>query len=165
MTYYPTCKPKNLWCSIDAHCQEVVGILSLAFWPIKAANIMILDICSCTALELSKRHDQKSLTLRWSSFSGGTSVLDTSIFAYKGGQYYHYGSMPLHSPWIMQDARPIIVDALLTLMFRRWFFFFFCFIHTVCTLSRVWQDQISPPPPGELARWRSSPPATLHRHS
>ena len=36
------------------------------------------------------------------------------------------------------------------------------FIHTVCTLIRVWQDLIPPLPPGEPARWRSSPPATLH---
>ena len=27
-------------------------------------------------------------------------------------------------------------------------FCLFCFIHTVCTLIRVWQDLISPPPPG-----------------
>jgi hypothetical protein len=32
------------------------------------------------------------------------------------------------------------------------------FIHTVFTLTRVWQDLISPPPPGEPARWRSFPP-------
>ena len=36
------------------------------------------------------------------------------------------------------------------------------FIHTVFTLTRVWQDLIPPPPPGEPAWWRSSPPATLH---
>jgi len=42
----------------------------------------------------------------------------TSIFAYKGGQYYDYGCMALHSPWILHDACPKIINALLTLIFR-----------------------------------------------
>ena len=67
-----------------------------------------------------KMHDQKSLTLRWDSFSGDSSDIVTSIFAYNGGQYYDYGSRPLHSPWIIQDAGPKIVDALVTLISRRW---------------------------------------------
>jgi len=94
-------------------------MLSLAFLPIKAANIVIMDIRHCTALELSEMQDQKSLTLRWCLFLGGSSDVVTSIFAYKGGQYCDYGCMLLHSPWIIQDARWKIVDAPLTLIFRR----------------------------------------------
>jgi len=37
-------------------------------------------------------------------------------FAHKGSQYCHYGSMLSHSPVIIQDARPEIGDALLTLI-------------------------------------------------
>ena len=39
-------------------------MLSLAFLPIKAANIVILGLCHLTALELSKMQDKKSLMLR-----------------------------------------------------------------------------------------------------
>jgi hypothetical protein len=35
------------------------------------------------------------------------------------------------------------------------------FIHTVCTLIRVWQSPYLPPPPGKPVKWRSSPPTTL----
>jgi len=35
------------------------------------------------------------------------------------------------------------------------------FIHTVCTLTRVWQDQIPPSPLGGPAWWLSSPPPLL----
>jgi len=38
-------------------------MLSLAFLPIRVANIVIRDVCHCTALALSEMQDQKSLTL------------------------------------------------------------------------------------------------------
>jgi len=37
-------------------------------------------------------------------------------FAHKGSQYYHYGLMLSRSPVIIQDARPEIGDAPLTLI-------------------------------------------------
>jgi len=37
---------------------------SLVFLPIKAANIVIMGICHCTAPELSEMQDQILLTLR-----------------------------------------------------------------------------------------------------
>jgi len=79
---------------------------SLAFLPIKAGNILIMGVRCCTALELSRMHDRKSLTFRWHSLFGGSSDISAGIFAYEGGQYYHYGSMPLQSPWIIQNAWP-----------------------------------------------------------
>jgi len=81
---------------------------------------MIMRLYHSTALELSEMNNQKSQTLRWHSFSGGCSDIVTSIFAYKGGLYYDYWSMPLHRPWIIKDARPEIIDAPLTLIFWRW---------------------------------------------
>ena len=80
---------------------------------------MIMGVSCRTALELSRMHDQKSLTLRWRVFLGGSRDIITDTFAYKGGQYYDYGSMLLHSPWTIQDAWPLIIDATLTLIFRR----------------------------------------------
>jgi len=96
----------------------VVAIPSLAFVPIKAADNMIMGVCTCTARKLSQMHDQKLLMLRWLTFLGGSSDIVTSIFADNGGQYYDYGSMPLHSAWIIQDTWPKIVDAPLTLRWR-----------------------------------------------
>jgi len=44
----------------------------------------------------------------------------TSIVARKGSLCVDYGSMAMHSTLSVHDARPKIVDALLTLIFRRW---------------------------------------------
>ena len=65
-------------------------------------------------------HDQKLWTLRWGSFLGGGSDIVTSILAQKGDRGIDYVSMAMHSTLIVHDARPKIVDALLTLIFRRW---------------------------------------------
>jgi len=60
--------------------------------------------------------DQKSFMLHWRSVLGGSSDIMSSIFAHQGLQYYEYGWMLLHSPVIIQDARPDIVDALMMLI-------------------------------------------------
>jgi len=77
---------------------------------------MIMGICRCLALELYKMQDEKSLTLCWRLFLGGGSNMVVGSFAHKGGQYYHYGFMLSRSPVIIQDARPEIGDAPLTLI-------------------------------------------------
>jgi len=62
--------------------------------------------------------DQKSLTLHWRSFlEGGSNIVD-GICTPKGGQYCDYCLMLSRSPVIVQDARPEIRDALLTLISR-----------------------------------------------
>jgi len=62
-------------------------MLSLAFLPIQVANIVIMGVCHCTALELSEMQDQKLLTLRLRSFSGGGSDIVAGLCAHKGSQY------------------------------------------------------------------------------
>jgi len=62
--------------------------------------------------------DQKLLTLRWRSFLGGGSDMVVGIFAHNAGQYCHYGLMLSRSLVIIQDARPEISDAPLTLISR-----------------------------------------------
>jgi len=64
--------------------------------------------------------DQKLLTLRWRSFLGGGKNIVPSIIAHKGGRYIDYGLMSMHSASSVHDARPEIVDALLTFIFTRW---------------------------------------------
>ena len=44
-----------------------------------------------------------------------------TVFAYNGGHRIGYAIKSLHITWIIQDARPIIVDAPFTLIFRRWY--------------------------------------------
>jgi len=115
---YPWCKTKNCWHSVHVHCSEGVVISSLAFLPTKPANTMFMGSCRCTAIRFSKMQDQKLLMLSWRSFVEGGSDIVTSIFTHKGRQYFDYGLMPLHSTFIIQETRPEIVDAPLTLMSR-----------------------------------------------
>jgi len=62
--------------------------------------------------------DQTLLTLCGGSFLGGSNNIVTSIFTHKGSQYSNYGLLLLHSPVIIKDARPKIIDAPLTLSSR-----------------------------------------------
>jgi len=63
-------------------------------------------------------HDQSSLTLDWrSSLDGGSDII-TSIFTDEAGNYCDYRLMPLPSTVIIHNARPIGVDAPLTVMSR-----------------------------------------------
>jgi len=54
---------------------------------------------------------QKSFILLCCSFLRGSSDIVTSICPNKAGQYCDFGLIPLHSPAIIQDARPDILDA------------------------------------------------------
>jgi len=97
---------------------EAVATSSGAVLPIKAADCSIMRQHHCVAVWLSKMQAQISLTLRWWSFLGDSSDIVTSILSNKGGQYYDYGCMLWHSTWIIQDAKPKIGDAPLTLIVR-----------------------------------------------
>jgi len=44
------------------------------------------------------------------------SDIDVNGIANKGGQNFDYGYKQQHSPWIIQDATPEIVNALLLLI-------------------------------------------------
>jgi len=56
--------------------------------------------------------------LHWCSLLAGNCNIITTTFAHKGGQYWHYVLMLVHSPVIMDDARPKIIDAWLMFMSR-----------------------------------------------
>jgi len=62
----------------------------------------------CTSLSPTKL-----MILRWGVIFVGSSAIISSIIADKGSQYCDFGIMELLSPVIIQDARLIIVDALL----------------------------------------------------
>jgi len=53
----------------------------------------------------------------------------TTVFAHNASHHIGYAINSLHSPCIIQDARPIIVDTLLMHIFRRWeeyYLYHFC---------------------------------------
>jgi hypothetical protein len=77
---------------------------------------MIMGVSRCRALELSMMQDKKLLMLHWRSFLGGGSDMVVGLFAHKGGQYCHYGLMLSRSLFIIQDSRPEIGGAPLTLI-------------------------------------------------
>lgn len=61
---------------------------------------------------------QKSLILRWCSFTKWGREHLAFFFAYKGSQYVDYVLQQLNYISITWRTRPIILDALLTLIFR-----------------------------------------------
>jgi hypothetical protein len=79
---------------------------------------MIMGVCRWTALELSMMQDQKLLTLHCRSFVGGGSDMVAGLCAHIGGQCCHYGLILLCSLVSIQDARPDIGDAPLTVISR-----------------------------------------------
>jgi len=64
-----------------------------------------------------RTHDQKSLTLRWRSFSWWGREGIAICFAYKGSLKFRYDWLQPVGGVISQDAWPKIVDAPLTLIF------------------------------------------------
>jgi len=93
-------------------------ISSVSLLPTKAADTLIVGSCWCRALWFYKLQDQKSRTFHWHRLLGDSHNVVANIFALQGSQYFDCGLMLLHSPWIIQDAAPKIVDAPLTLTFR-----------------------------------------------
>jgi len=63
---------------------------------------------------------EKLLTLCGRSIVGSGRNIVTSIVPHTGSRWVDYGLMPFHSPSIIQDAMPKIVDASLVLILRKW---------------------------------------------
>jgi len=115
---YPGCKTKHCWCSIDAHLEEVVVILSQAFFTRKAANTLSMDLWRCIALGWSMMPEEQWWLLHCCSSLAGVSDIINSIFAYTCGEYFDPWIMSLPTTWIIHVARPKIIDAPLTLILR-----------------------------------------------
>ena len=121
------------WCSVDALLmlcwRSVDAVLTLCWrllsgeatsrWtvlPTKAAKTSIMGKSHSIALGLYKMQHPKTLRLCWRSFSQWGYDHVGFSFAHKSCWYVYYRYMPEHSPWILHDATPKIVDALLTLI-------------------------------------------------
>ena len=108
---------KNGWCSIDAHFHDRAGRVLLSVLPIKAAKNSFMTDYNLSEVWFPRTHDQKSLTLRWRSFSWGCRKGIANRFAYKGSQKLLYDWLQSIRGVISQDTWPKIVDAPLTLIF------------------------------------------------
>jgi len=86
----------------------------------KAADGLIMGQHRSVALRLSKMQDKKSMILHGRSFVGGGRDIGSSIFTHKGSRNMDFASVPMPSTLSVHDAGPQIVDAPLTLIFRRW---------------------------------------------
>jgi len=86
--------------------------------PIKAANSRYMDVCDHLPIRLPNIQVQKSLTLRWRSFSEWGRECVTFSSAYKGSLYLIYERLHVIAAQITQGARPKIIDSPLTLIFR-----------------------------------------------
>jgi len=104
----------ELNCGCPGGCRRKVA----CYVPVKAANSRYLDVCDHSPIRSPKMQDQKSLTLRWRSFSEWGRECVTSSLAYRGSRYIIYERLYLIATQITQGARPKIIDSLLTVIFR-----------------------------------------------
>ena len=109
---------KNCWRSVDAHFHDGAGNMALSLFRIKAAKTLIMHTNYQITSELPYLQDQKSLTLRWCSYSEWRREHVALSFSLKASQYHIYEWPQLIAMQITNDARPKIVDAPLTLIFR-----------------------------------------------
>jgi len=85
--YYPRCETLNCWRTFDAHFHNGAGSMSLLLLRIKEANTSVMTSCNQCPLWLPRMQDQKSLTLRWRSFSAWGRERLAAYFEHEGGQF------------------------------------------------------------------------------
>jgi len=106
----------NWWCSVDAHSHEGARSVSLSFFPMKAANTLIIYWNDRIAFDLPDSPDKKSSTLHWRSISEFGTEHEACCFADKASQYRIYQLSQPFAKQITNDARPKFVDTQLTLI-------------------------------------------------
>jgi len=116
--------------------------------------------CSLSEVWFPRTHDQKSLTLRWCSFSWWGREGIAICFAYKGRQKYLYDWLQPIGGVISQDAWPQIVDAPLTHIFvmgQRGYCNLFCLSRQPKIPLWVTRTYLRCDLPGRMTknRWRS----------
>jgi len=71
---FPGRMTENCWRSVDAHFHDGAGRVLQSVLPIKAANDAFKTDYNLSEAWCPRTHTQKSLTLRWRSFSGWGSA-------------------------------------------------------------------------------------------
>jgi len=101
---FPRCMTKNHWPSVDAHFDDGAGRVLLSILPIKASKNTFMTKYDLSEVWFPRTHDQKSLTLRWRSFSWWGREGIAICFAYKGSQKLLYDLLQPIGGVISQDA-------------------------------------------------------------
>ena len=99
----------------STECRRYLVLQSVL--PLKAANHSSMTDYNLSEVWFPRMHDQKSLTLRWRTFSWWGREGIAICFAYKGSLRFLYDWLQPFGGVISQDAWPKIVDAPLTLIF------------------------------------------------
>jgi len=81
---FPGRMTKNRWRSVDAHFHDGARRVLQSVLPITAANNSFITDYNLSEAWFPRTHDQKSLTLRWRSFSWWGREGIAICFAYKG---------------------------------------------------------------------------------
>jgi hypothetical protein len=105
------------WHSIDAHFHDGAWRILQSVLPIKAAKNSFITQYTLLEVSFYKTHDQKSLMLRWRSFSRWGREGIPICFAYKCRQKFLYDWVQPIGGVISKDTWPKIIDASLTLIF------------------------------------------------
>ena len=108
-------RPTTSWNRASTQRQRYLLLQSVL--PIKAANNSFMTEYNISEVWFPRTHDQKSLTLRWRSFSWWGREGIAICFAYEGCQWLLYDWLQPVGGVISQVAWPTIVDAQLTLIF------------------------------------------------
>jgi len=87
---YHTYRTKNHWHSIDAHSQYGAVSMMQFHLAINAGNMSVVPNSNQITIQLPYLQQQKSLMLRWSSFSEWGCHRIANLFAYKLCQYIGY---------------------------------------------------------------------------
>jgi hypothetical protein len=114
----PRWKTTNRCRSVDAKFQFVAVRVSLSLLPIRATNTVIIYNNDYFTFHLSDLHDQYWLTLHWCSFSEWPRNCVTFSIAYKCSLYLIYEHRHPIATQITQNARPKIIDWLLSPIFN-----------------------------------------------
>jgi len=109
---YPGRMTKNHWCSVDAHFHHGAGRVLQSVSPIMVAESSCMTDSNLLVVSLPRTHDQKSLMLRWCSFSRWGREGIAIWFAYKGGENFLYDWLQPIGCVITQDTKTKIVHAL-----------------------------------------------------
>jgi len=109
--------PKSLmfrWCSLSRWGREDITFVLAS----KGGQILIYGCLRATTIYITKMLHQTSLTLHWRSFSGWGRECGAIVLASEGSWYFLYGWLQPITTSVTQDEKPIIIDALLTPIFR-----------------------------------------------
>jgi hypothetical protein len=108
---------QNDWHSVDANHENWARSVSCQLWPIKVVKQLMLNVCNKSpyGLTLMQRHTVSML--RCPSFSELARKWVNFCFMFHCGLHLIYDCLHPITTQITTDGRPIIIDALLTVMF------------------------------------------------